>query len=205
MKLAETTIRGETFTFRVLWDCCVAQMEAAEKTDGGRQPYYITSMLMAYLTYESYINFLEDRFAPREWAKQREFFGPKSQSGYRGISGKLKYLCEKIPIEGIKRDRRPMKTISELKKIRDFLSHGPMERYEKTIVHQRGKEPPLFGYGKIDRLVSQASATKAVQDVKEAIIFLHSQAFEHTNDIWFGKDPFDDFIAHADSDSKTKA
>jgi hypothetical protein len=180
-------------------------MEAAEKTDGSRQPYYITSMLMAYLTYESYINFLGDRFAAKEWAKQREFFGPKSQNGYRGISGKLKYLCEKIPIEGIKRDRRPMKTITELKKIRDFLSHGPVDRYEKTIVHQRDKEPPLFGYGTIDRFVSQTSAVRAVQDVKEVIRFLHNQASKHTHDIWFGKDPFDDFIAHADSDSRTKA
>jgi hypothetical protein len=50
--LAETTIRGETFTYRILWDCCLVQIEAAEKTDASKQAFYITSMLMAYLTYE---------------------------------------------------------------------------------------------------------------------------------------------------------
>jgi len=204
--LAETTIRGETFTYRVLWDCCLAQIEAAEKTDAGKQAFYITSMLMAYLTYESYINFLGDRFAPEIWAKEREFFSQsqKDRKGYRGLSGKLKYLSERIPLEGIKTDRRPMQTIGRLKKLRDFLSHGPVDRYEKTIVHHRGKEPPLFGYGKIDRYVTPTLAARAVDDIKEVIEFLHAQACEQAEDMWFGRNPWDDFRAHADSDSRTK-
>jgi hypothetical protein len=202
MILAETTIRGETFTYRALWDCCLAQVEAAEKTNGGKQAFYMTSMLMAYLTFESYINFLGDRFTPDIWKRERKFF---SQKEYWGLSGKLKYLSEKIPIEGMKTDRRPFQTIGRLKKLRDFLAHGPVDRYEKTIVHRRDKEPPLFGYGKIDRCAAPALAAKAVKDVKEAIEFLHAQACKHTEDMWFGKDPWDDFRAHASSDSRTKA
>lgn len=96
-----------------------------------------------------------------------------------------------------------MQTIGRLKKPRDFLSHGPVDRYEKTIVHQRDKEPPLFGYGKIDRYVTPSLAARAVDDVKEVIKFLHAQACKHAEDMWFGKNPWDDFRAHAHSDSRT--
>lgn len=206
--LAETTIRGETFTYRVLWDCCLAQVEAAGKTtDAGERVFQITSMLMAYFTYESYINFLGDRFAPEIWEKEREFFSQnqKDRKGYRGLPGKLKYLSEKIPLEGIERVKRPMQTIVRLKKLRNFLSHGPVDRYEKTIVHHRDKEPPLFGHGKIDRYVTPTLAARAVTDVKEVIEFLHAQARKHTEEMWFKREPFDEFRAHADSDSRTKA
>ncbi len=99
-----------------------------------------------------------------------------------------------------------MQTINRLKKLRDFLSHGPVDKYEKVVTHPRGKEPPLFGlYGKIDKLVTPESAVRAVDDVQEFIRFIHSQARKHTEDIWFREDPLDDFRAHAMSDSRTKA
>jgi hypothetical protein len=198
----ETTIWGETFTYKTLWDCCLAQMEAVEKAETGKQAFYITAMLMAYLTYESYINFLGDRFAPVIWANEREFF---RQEPYRGVPGKLRYLERTIPIKGIKRGLGALQTISQLKKIRDVLSHGKVDKYEKKIRHKQGEEPPLFGsYGMIDKLVTPEFAAKAVHDVNEFITFLHSQARKHTKDIWFGKTPWDDFRGHAMSDSSTK-
>jgi hypothetical protein len=178
-------------------------METAKRRKTGTQCFYISAMLMAYLTYESYINFLGDRFAPEIWAKEREFF---SQKVYRGLPGKLKYLAERIPIKGIKTNQRPMQTIRRLKKLRDFLSHGIVDKYEKTITHHRDKEPPLFGpYGRIDKLVAPELAARAVLDVREFIEFLHSQAREHAEHIWLGEDPWDAFRAHAWSESRTKA
>ncbi len=48
--LVETTLRGETFTYKVLWDCCRAQMETVKTTEMGVQAFYISAMLMAYFT-----------------------------------------------------------------------------------------------------------------------------------------------------------
>lgn len=202
--LTETTIRGETFTYRMLWDCCLAQIKAAEKSDEGERVFNITSMLMAYFTYESYINFLWDRFATEKWAKELKSFS-QNQKSYRGLLGKLKYLSERIPLEGMEKIRKQMQTISRLKKLRDFLSHGPVDRYEKSIVHHRDKEPPLLGYGKIDRYVTPNLAARAINDVREVIEFLHVQARKRSEDMWLKRDPFDQFRAHADSDSKTMA
>jgi hypothetical protein len=201
--IVETTIRGEIFTYRVLWDCCLAQLQTAKRRKTQAQSFYISAMLMAYLTYEAYINFLGDRFAPDIWVQERKIFNGKE---YRGIQGKLKYLSERIPINGIIDGKRPMQSIQKLKKLRDFLSHGRIDKYETTIKHKRDNDPPLFGqYGKIDKLVTPELAEITIMDVKSFMEFLHSQARNHTEDMWFGEDPWDAFIAHAMSDSKMLA
>ena len=160
-------------------------------------------MLLAYLTYEAYLNFLGERFAAEVWAKEHEFF---TKDPYWGLDGKLTYLAETIPVTGIKKGERPYQTIKNLKSLRDFLSHGKIDRYTKTITHHRDDEPPLFGpYGKLDKLVTPGLASRAVSDVKEFIEFLHNLAGKQTEDILFGKDPFEGFMQHADSDSRTSA
>jgi hypothetical protein len=203
MTLVETNIYGETFTHKVLWECCLRQIDTAKRRKKGQQYFHITAMLMAYLTYEAYINFLGDRFAPDIWANERKFF---SKGKYRGIEGKLKKIQERCPLTGIKKGQRPYLTIKKLKELRDFLSHCKPDKYEKTIVHSRDNEPPLFGkYDKLETLVSQPQADIAVADVKEFIEFLHKQAAKHTKDIWFGKEALAGITAHSFSDSRLKA
>ena len=51
--------------------------------------FHISAMLLAYLTYEAYINFLGDRFASETWRDEKEFFSKKP---YQGLEGKLKFL-----------------------------------------------------------------------------------------------------------------
>lgn len=198
--IVETRIDGETFTHKVLWECCLSQMETAKRRKKGSMYFHISAMLLAYLTYEAYINFLGDRFASDTWRDEKEFFSKKP---YQGLEGRLKFLAEKIPIEGIDKSQRPYQTLKKLKTLRDFLSHGKIDKYERIIHHSRDKEPPLFGrYGILDELVTAESAKKAVLDVKQFIRFLHQQAMKRTNDLWFGEDPFDGFRGHASSDSR---
>ncbi len=67
MKDTKTTISGELFTHKILWECCQLSCKAAKKASEEKAgPIYdeVTAMLMAYLTYEAYINFLGDRVAP---------------------------------------------------------------------------------------------------------------------------------------------
>jgi hypothetical protein len=198
----ETTIRGEIFTHKILWECCLRQMQTAKRRKKGSKYFYISSMLLAYLTYEAYINFLGDRFAPEIWASEKEFF---TKNPYQGLEGKLEFLATKIPITGINKGQRPYQTLKKLKDFRDFLSHGRVDKYEKVIIHHRDKEPPLFGrYGKIEELVAPDLASRSILDVRRFIRFLHEQARNQTNDIWFGKDPFDPIRGHAWSDSRLR-
>jgi len=202
MTLVETNIYGERFTHKILWECCLKQMATAKRRKKGQQYFHITAMLMAYLTYEAYINFLGDRFARDIWENEREFF---SKGMYQGMEGKLKKIQERCPLTGIIKGERPYQTIKKLKNLRDFLSHGKPDKYMKTIVHSRDNEPPLFGkYDKLETMVSKKEAEIAVADVKEFIEFLHKQAVKHTRDIWFGKEALTGIRGHAWGDSRVK-
>jgi len=159
-------------------------------------------MLFAYLTYEAYINFLGDRFASDVWKKERTFFNKKP---YHGLEGKLKLLSERIPFVGIRKDQRPYQTIKDLKRLRDFLSHGKTEKYEKTIIHLADEEPPLWPDSILDKLVTPELTDKAVRDVKEFIVFLHAQAAKRAKkDIWFGGEPLGGIRWQTSGDSKVK-
>jgi len=177
-------------------------METAKRRRKGAKYFRISGMLLAYLTYEAYINFLGGRFASDVWENERAFFAKKH---YRGLEGKLKLLSERIPIVGIKKDQRPYQTIRNLKVLRDFLSHGKTDKYEKTIIHHRDEEPLLWPDGKLDKLVTPELANRAALDVREFIEFLHAQAVKHIKDIWFGNEPLGGIRWHASSDSKVKA
>lgn len=202
MVLVETRIQGETFTHKILWECCVRQMETARRRKKGTMYFHITAMLMAYLTYEAYLNFLGDRFAHGIWRNEREFF---SKGPYKGIEGKLKKIMEHCPITAVKKGQRPYQTIKQLKELRDFLSHCKPDKYTKTIIHHRDNEPPLFGkYDKMEHLVSNEKAEIAVKDVREFIEFLHKQAAQHTKDTWFGKEALEGIRGYSSGDSRVK-
>ncbi len=49
----------------------------------------LSAMLMAYLTYEAYLNFLGTRVTPSDWENEREFF---RKAPYKGTEGKLKRM-----------------------------------------------------------------------------------------------------------------
>ncbi|GAB6084285.1 hypothetical protein JCM30471_31990 [Desulfuromonas carbonis] len=89
MTKVETTINGELYTHKLLWKCCFQQFDAANKAIiNFESSYYfeLSAMLLAYLTFESYINFLGDRLAPEIWKSEKYFF---NNPQYKGIDGKM--------------------------------------------------------------------------------------------------------------------
>ncbi len=179
------------------------QIKTARRRKKGTKYFHITAMLMAYLTYEAYINFLGDRFAPDVWKNEREFFSKKP---YKGIQGKLKKILERCPMPDLKKGQRPYQTIMGLKKLRDFLSHCKPDKYTKTIIHNPDNiDILIFGkYDKIEQLVSKEKAEAAVKDVRELIEFLHEHAAQHTNDKWFGSEALGGIRGHSSHDSRIK-
>jgi hypothetical protein len=86
MKKAETTINGELYTHKLLWKCCIQQVEAADealKNSDSSFYFELSAMLLAYLTFESYVNFLGDRLAPEIWKSEKDFF---NKPPYKGIN-----------------------------------------------------------------------------------------------------------------------
>jgi len=200
MKDAKTTINGELFTHKILWECCQLHCQAADTANekkAGPIYYELTVMLMAYLTYEAYINFLGDRVAPEAWKNEKDLF---NCDPYRGIAGKLKKISEVCHIQNLKKGERPYQTIVELGTLRDYLSHGKPDKYETQIKHSKRNEPSLF-HSNLYQLVTPEKMKRALEDVKVLIEFLHCKAAPYVTDQMFGNKPLEGIIEHSQGDT----
>jgi hypothetical protein len=200
MKDVKTSISGELFIHKILWECCERHCQTAEKANAektGPIYYELTAMLMAFLTYEAYINFLGERVAPEAWKNERVFF---NRHPYRGIAGKLKKICETCNIRDFEIGKRPYQTVVELCQLRNYLSHGKPDKYEKEIKHSRDNEPVLFHSSLYD-FVTPTKVKRARKDVRAFIEFLHSSASPYVADPMFGDKPLGGIIEHAQADT----
>jgi len=200
MGQCKTTYNGETFTHRVLWDCCRQQMKAATNATKGARSFHIAAMLMAYLAYEAYLNYVGSRVAPDAWENEQDFF---SQTGYRGTEGKLRKILEVCGLKQPNKGNRPYQTLSELKSLRNFLAHGKLDSYQTEQIHHRDIEPPLFPQDTLDKSVTPKKAERALEDTEKFIEFLHESIRPHINDIWFGDKALGGISQHCSSDTHT--
>jgi len=180
--LVETKIDGELFTHRLLWSCCERQVKTAETEQRGNLYYELTAMLMAYLTYEAYLNFIGDRLFPQIWQDEKKFF---NKNPYKGTEGKLKYIIKQLNLSKVDAGKRPYQTIKKLEELRDFLSHGKVIKYKKVIKHHRNQEPPLF-YSIKKELFKNINIQRSIEDIKSFIEELHSKIRPHVEDPFFG-------------------
>jgi hypothetical protein len=131
----------------------------------------MAGMVMAYFTFEAYLNFVGSSVEPDAWKDERKFF---SKQPHRGTDGKLKFLCEKYQIK-VDPNKRPYLTVQEAGWLRGYLAHGKPDRYVSEVDAEEGKVPDMFGGLKIYDLVTREKAKRTLQDTEEFIEYLHSE------------------------------
>ena len=164
-------ITGQVFTHQYLWNCATTLLARPETKSPEDKYYAMAGMVMAYFTFEAYLNFVGSSVEPGAWKDERKFF---STGVYRGTQGKLKLLCEKYQIK-VDRDKRPYLTVREAGWLRDYLAHGKPDYYVSEVDVEEGKAPDMFGGLKIDDLVTREKADRTLQDTEEFIEYLHSE------------------------------
>lgn len=202
MRAAITKTEGENFTHRVLWQCCLRQFEISRKTEKSRKYFDLTAMLMAYFTYEAYLNFVGSRVAPDDWANERTFF---AKPPYQGIAGKLQRIVEVCSLPAVKKGVRPYQTIEHLAQLRDLIAHAKPERYELEIEHSVDKERPMFGPYRLEKMVSVELVERAITDVEKFAEQLHKAVRPKVTDVWFGDSALRGVLGYASHRSKAKA
>src|SRR4030095_6767184 len=137
---SQREIQGEGYTHIYLWNCAKALLNQPETKS--HQDFYFTmaGMLIKYLAYEAYLNFVGIRLDPDAWKNEREFF---SKDPYTGTAGKLKRISEKLSIQ-VDRAQRPYQSIKALEKLRNYLAHGKPEIYAFVADVKDGEEPDMF-------------------------------------------------------------
>lgn len=168
--LFETTVQGEVFTHRILWSACQRQMHVARGAESGSWYFYLTAMLMGFMTFEAYINFLVSKVEPELWKGERNVF---RTAPYKGTFGKLLKLCELHDVPYPDKGRRPYQTVARLNDLRDIVAHGKPETFTFSVRHRKEENPATIMYS-LDDYVSDKEAERAVTDVKELIESIHA-------------------------------
>jgi hypothetical protein len=108
-------ITGQGFSHQYLWNCATTLLTQPETKSPKDMHFEMAGMVMAYFTFEAYLNFVGSSVEPAAWKDERNFF---SKRPYRGTEGKLKFLCEKYQIK-LNPDKRPCLTVREAGRLRD--------------------------------------------------------------------------------------
>ena len=179
-------VAGQAFTHQYLWNSASFLLSHPESKS--RMEFRMAAMVMAYFSYEAYLNLIGARIDPAAWKDERKFF---SRQPYRGTEGKLKRICEQIGIE-IERDKRPYLTIRGLKTLRNFLAHGKHELYAYEAEVQMNQTPDIF-HVSIYKMVTAKKTNDALKDTAEFLESLYAKIIEkHGRDkIEFRFKPFD--------------
>jgi len=87
-------ITGQGFTHQYLWNCATTLLTQPETKSPKDMYYAMAGMVMAYFTFEAYLNFVGSSVEPAAWKDERKVF---SKRPYRGTEGKLKSsLCPPV-------------------------------------------------------------------------------------------------------------
>jgi hypothetical protein len=167
-------VAGQAFTHQYLWNCASLLLSQPE-TDSPSDGYFrMSGMVMAYFTYEAYLNLIGPHIDHEAWKKEREFF---SRAPYRGTEGKLNRICHKLGID-IDRANRPYQTIGELKRLRDFLAHGKPDVYAYEIEVDQGQTPDMFREVSIYEMITREKVDRTLKDTEEFLENLRAKIVE---------------------------
>ncbi len=182
--MLKTTFEGEQILHRLLWDIVEQESKLSGERERGWSYPNIVAMVFAFHTIEAYLNYVGERLAPETWKDEWNFF---QREPYRGWKGKLRKVMELVGLSWTPEDR-PLKTILELKDLRDLIAHGKPEKFAGEIVHPPDTEAPT-PVSMLRQMVSPKEKLETVlPDVEQFLNHIHSLAAPNVKDPWFGSE-----------------
>jgi hypothetical protein len=182
--MLKTTVNGQSLLHRELWRVVEMQAKLSDERKVGSFYTDLVAMVFAFHTVEAYLNFVGGHLAPEIWKDERNYFRNKP---YRGFEGKLRKVMELVGLPWSEPADRPLKTVLELKELRDLIAHAKPEKFKDPVYHPAGTEPPLpLVVPTLNQLVTEQTRSVAVVDVEQFLDDIHCLAKPRVNDVWFG-------------------
>jgi len=191
-------IKGTAYPHEYLWRSSSRSLTMAETSDGEQYYLLMQSLLISYLAFEAFINFLGQCLDPEAWKDEKAFF---NQPNYYGIEGKIKRLAEKLPTFVFKKGERPYQVIEQVRKFRTLLVHGKPYHFEKVEeVAVDGSETDMFEFNWDDYL-SLENVTISRESIKEFCELLRSKAHDISEDLHLFHRAFEGPLAHSEGET----
>jgi hypothetical protein len=177
-----TTFEGKELLHRELWRIVEREMTHADELTRGWFEPTLVAMVFAFHTVEAYLNFVGGQLDPQTWADERSYF---RNEPYRGLAGKLHKVLDLVGLPWAP-DVRPLKTVLELKTLRDLIAHGKPEKLAGQMAHSRDIEVP-FPVSTLRSLATpKGRLSPILKDVEQLLDQIHKLAKPRIADIWFG-------------------
>ena len=126
-------------------------------------------MVMGYMAFEAYLNYVGEILAPEVWNDERLFF---SKLPCKGSQGKLQFLLDLYGIKTFEKSNRPFNSIFVLKSLRDEIAHGKPQHEMLTVTHPSAVLAPNTRSWLQNR-VNEKEATRLLDDLELFINTVH--------------------------------
>ena len=179
-----TTFEGVWFTHVLLWKIAEEQAALARAREREWVNYNLVAVTFAFHALEAYVNFAGEHLAPELWADER--------NNFRGWIPKLRKVLElaNVPWQD---DIRPLKTVLELKALRDALAHGKAERFSGTVEHEGDpyQAAPMPNLTIRAMVMPKERLDVVLEDVRALIEKVHPAVAERATDEFSKVGPLD--------------
>jgi hypothetical protein len=171
--MLKTRFHGKELIHRHLWEIVEAEAKLANAQDRGWRNPTLVAMVFAFHTVEAYLNYVGECLAPEIWKDERNFF---RKEPYRGWDGKLRKVMELVCLPWPEPVARPLRTILELKQLRDLIAHGKSEPLTGEVIHAHDTLSP-FPLSTLDSMITPRDKLASVlPDVEQFLDQIHSLA-----------------------------
>jgi len=129
------SVSEEVYTHEYLWRAAEVMAQESEQSEHNSLYFRIAALLLSYLAFEAFINFLGQLLFPEVWANEKDAFKGKGDI----VEAKISKLMEKLTDFEWRKGEAPYQKIKLLKDFRDIVTHGKFVRsnYE-TILKEDG-------------------------------------------------------------------
>jgi hypothetical protein len=167
-----TAYEGEELLHRLLWHIVEEESQRSVMIEREWFNPTVVAMVFAFHTVEAYLNYVGERLAPEIWKDERNYF---RKEPYRGWEGKLRKVMKLVGLSLASEDR-PLKTILELRDLRDLIAHGKPEKLTGEVVHLWGTEPPIIASTLRQMVTAKEKLGDALADVDHLLNQIHQLA-----------------------------
>lgn len=181
-QLLTTHYHSELYTHRILWIVAEREAELADAEVRGSFYHNLVALVFASLAVEGYLNYAGERLDPEAWKNERKYF---SKAPYQGVTGKLKRVSELVALAW-KPETEPLRSILELKGLRDLIAHAKPDRNEGTVDHPIDTEYQYLTGDVLSKRISKSARIDGMRAVEQFVERLHSAARKtHPHDPYF--------------------
>lgn len=189
-------VSEEVYTHEYLWRAAETLHKHAS-LDRRHFYYRLSALMMAYLAFEAFINFIGEVMCPDLWAHEKDAFRGKGDA----IEAKIGAIVRQFPGYEWRKGEFPYQDVKKLKRFRDLVAHGKVIRSE-YIAFPNDDEINFRWTHEWDEFIEPEQVARSISSVKTFSQSLLIEARKYCDEPHLLFDAFEGALASAEGTSR---